>query len=372
MVRAQSAVRLADACSPTPLSTGQLWALACCITSGLRWGLRATAAERQVWEETARTIPDTTLRRYALDSLRSNRAHIDGAALFGILPRYRCRPLLRALVAYEVLLEFLDDLSERSSSSADAYQLHNALAEAVDVAMPISDYYRHRACDGDGGYLRALVRSCREGCASLPSYQTVRPVLRHHAMVNATAQCLNHNPCRGERDQALRAWAHNEHRVEGELHWWETTAAASSSLSIHVLLAQAAKSDPGGTADVLAVFTPWVCAVSTLLDSYVDEGEDAESGNYSYIANYVSPAVARERLCWLTATAVRRAGDLPDGDRYAIIVASMVAMYLSKDSALAAGQRPTTDALLSSGGSLAVVLWPILRLWRTANRLRAI
>jgi tetraprenyl-beta-curcumene synthase len=372
MVRAQSRVRFADARSTMALSTAQLWTLACCITRSLLWGLRATAAERRVWENTASAIPDATLRVHALDSLRSNRGHIDGAALFGILPQHRCRPLLRALIAYEVILEFLDDLSERSSSSDDAYQLHRALAEAVDIAMPISDYYRHRACDGDGDYLRDLVQSCREGCASLPWYEAVRPALRYHATVTATVQCLSHNTRRGERDQALRAWAHNEYHYDGELRWWEMTAAASSSLAIHVLLALAAKPEHGDTAAVLAVFTPWVCAVSTLLDSYVDEAEDANSGNYSYVSNYASSEVARQRIGWLTATAMRRARALPDGDRYAIILASMVAMYLSKNSALAPAHRRATYALLSSAGPLAMVLWPILRLWRTANRLHGI
>ncbi len=143
--------------------------------------------------------------------------------------------------------------------------LHRALAEAVDIAMPISDYYRHPACDGDGDYLRDLVQSCREGCVSLPRYEAVRPALRYHATVTATVQCLNHNTRRGERDQALRAWAHNEYHCDGDLRWWEMTAAASSSLAIHVLLALAAKPEHGDTAAVLAVFTPWVCAVNTLL-----------------------------------------------------------------------------------------------------------
>jgi tetraprenyl-beta-curcumene synthase len=200
----------------------------------------------------------------------------------------------------------------------------------------------------------------------------VRPLLRYHATVNASVQCLDHSMGRDARDQRLRAWAARQPPCGNDLEWWETTAAASSSLSVHVLLALAAKPDPGDPADVLMAFTPWICAVSTLLDSYVDQAEDAQSGTYSSISNYASPAVASERLSWLTATAMRRARALPEGDRYAVIVASMVAMNLSKDSALTAEHRRTTAALVSSAGSLAIALWPILRLLRACSGLRSI
>jgi hypothetical protein len=42
----------------------------------------------------------------------------------------------------------------------------------------------------------------------------------------------------------------------------------------------------------------------------------------------------------------------------------MVAMYLSKDSARTPAMHPTTRNLVRCGGSLAVLMLPVLRLWR--------
>ncbi len=49
-----------------------------------------------------------------------------------------------------------------------------------------------------------------------------------------------------------------------------------------------------------------------------------------------------------------------------MIVACMVAMYLSKDSAHTEVMRTTTRGLVRAGGSLTRLLLPILRLWRIA------
>ena len=49
----------------------------------------------------------------------------------------------------------------------------------------------------------------------------------------------------------------------------------------------------------------------------------------------------------------------------------MVAMYLSKDSARTPAMHPTTRSLVHAGGSLAMLMLPILRLWRIAYALRS-
>jgi hypothetical protein len=53
-----------------------------------------------------------------------------------------------------------------------------------------------------------------------------------------------------------------------------------------------------------------------------------------------------------------------------VIVACMVALYLSKDSALMPGTASTSQMLLRSGGPLTALLGPVLRTWRTAYSLR--
>ena len=89
-------------------------------------------------------IPDAPIREDALNSIERKRGHTDGAALFWILPRHRDLNLLRLLVAYEIIWDFLDSANERAARAgpANGRQLHLALIEALDPVAPISDYYR--------------------------------------------------------------------------------------------------------------------------------------------------------------------------------------------------------------------------------------
>jgi tetraprenyl-beta-curcumene synthase len=111
---------------------------------------------------------------------------------------------------------------------------------------------------------------------------------------------------------------------------------------------------------------PWICAASTMLDSFVDETADLASNGHSYIAHYSTPGVAVRRLCRLVRQSMYEARRLRNGSRHALIVAGMIAMYLSSDDARAPAIRATTARFIDAGGSLARLLLPILRLWRIA------
>jgi len=214
------------------------------------------------------------LREDALDSITHKRDHAEGAALFWVLPRSRDRGLLRLLVAYQTIWDFLDNVSERDTGEANARQLHRALSEALDPEAPISDYYRHHPWRDDGGYLRALVETCRAGCTALPSYARVRPHLLAGVALCAV-QSVNHDPDPERRDVALRAWAERESPGERAMTWFELTAAASG-FTPHPLLALAAESscEEGDIARTLAVYFPWVSLAITMLDSYADQLDD--------------------------------------------------------------------------------------------------
>ena len=68
----------------------------------------------------------------------------------------------------------------------------------------MSDYYRYHPWREDGGYLRALVEACRRGCAALPSYGRVRPLVVREAR-RAQVLALNHDTEPLGRDAALSA-----------------------------------------------------------------------------------------------------------------------------------------------------------------------
>ncbi len=354
---------------PLPLSPRQVWALVAAATRELVWGLSAASKEIDAWRSRAESIPDAAIREDALSAIDRKRGHTDGAALFWTLPARRDVNLLRLLVAYELIWDFLDSVNEHGAQAGtvNGRQLHRALVEALDPSLPISDYYLYHPWCDDGGYLRGLVETCRRGCSVLPSYGRVRPLVVREA-TRAQVLALNHDRDPAERDRALEEWSEREFPGERRLTWFELTGAASASLAIHAFLALAAK--PACTEAELertaSAYFPWMCASTTMLDSYVDQAEDAVNGDHRYIDHYGSAAHADERLQRLLVRSIAEARRLSDGHRHAVIAASMIAMYLSKDSAHTPQMRSGTIGLVRAGGSLTCLLLPILRMWRIA------
>ena len=349
---------------PLPLTPQQLRVLVACAARQLASGQRASSRILAAWRARAATIPDGALRSAALTALATKRGHADGAALFSVLAP-PSRDLLDVLLAYEIVWDYLDSVHEPAPDEANGRQLHLALLDALDPERPRSDYYRYSPWCDDGGYLDALVETCRRGISALPSYAAVWPLLRSHA-VRTDVLALNHLRDAAERDSALHHWAAVHFPDESRLAWFELSGAASASLVPHALLALAANRDvePATVQTVEAAYWPWISLATTMLDSYVDQFEDAALGNHSYVGHYITGAVAAERIAECLAESASRAVALPLGHRHAVIVASMAAMYLSKDSAWSADLRPTTRRLLRSGGSLTQALAPVLRAWR--------
>lgn len=350
---------------PAPLTLAQARAVVGVAARELTWGLREATDELRRWRRHAVAIPDSRLQRDATYALATKRTHADGAALFSVLPRHRDCNLLRLLVTYETILDYLDEVSERHPTEANGRELHRALVDALDPAGPVADYYRHHPWQDDAGYLLALVEACRRRCLALPSLPNVRaPLARELARTQVLA--LNHLDSPAERDRALAAWARAELPHERSLAWYELSAAASASLVVHSLLALAAEADVTDQAveATRAAYWPWTSLATAMLDSFVDQPDDAAAGAHSYIAHYGSPADALERVSTAIAHAFRGALAAPRGHRHAVIVAAMVAMYLSKDAARDPPLRSGAKRLLHDAGSMTRLLWPILRAWR--------
>jgi tetraprenyl-beta-curcumene synthase len=361
-----------DTPNPAPLSRRQLRVLLAAAVRELSWGLPAVAREVRHWRTLAERIPDAPIREDALGALHRKRGQSDGAALFTILPRVRSAPLLRLLVAYQLIWDYLDSVHERSPDESNGRQLHLALIDALQPGTERRDYYRHHPWQDDGGYLNALVDACRECCLELPGYEQVRPLVVREAR-RAEVLALNHHVDPALRNTRLEAWSRQEFPAGHEARWFELSGACSAGLTIFALLALATEPIYAAAAieQTHSTYLPWISVVATMLDSYVDLNEDAESGDHIYVAHYASPTLATERVCWLLQRSVREASRLRAGEKHILIVASMAALYLSKDSARTAATRESTRLLAAAGGSLTRVLVPILRLWRTVYALRS-
>jgi tetraprenyl-beta-curcumene synthase len=346
-----------------------LWGLGRAITRELLWGLRAVSGEIDRWRAYARKIPDEPIRQDALDVLERKRTHAYGAALFSTLPRRRSGDLLRLLVAYELIWDTLDNLSESAAAhgQTDGHQLHLAIVEAIDPSAPISDYYRQHPWHDDGGYLCSLVETCQQSCIALPCYPCVRELALREAS-RAQVLALNHDPDCARRDAALQRWVAHEYPCERRASWWEISGAASAPLTIHALLALAAgpACSEHEVARTYAAYFPWLSAATTMLDSYVDQLEDIDNGDHSYVAHYADPESAARGIRALISRSVVEACSLRDGHKHAVIAAAMIAMYLSKDAARTPQLRAGTYSFIRAGGSLTRLLLPILRAWRIA------
>lgn len=359
---------------PAPLTARQLWVLVSAVVRELLWGLPAVAREVRAWRRKALAIPDAPIRADAAHSLAHKRTHIDGAALFSILPRMRSLPLLRLLAAFEVMCDFLDCASERGADRGqeNGRLLHWALVEALLPGSPTSDYYMHHPWGQDGGYLDVLVDVCRESCLQLPFFEDVRELVLQEAR-RAQVLAINHDLDPVQRDTGLREWAADEGAGDYDVTWFEFTGAASAPLTIYALFALSTESIPREceVARVHDAYLPWISAATTMLDSYVDQLEDAANGDHSYVSHYSRRVQATRRIGRLLRQSFARVGRCSRSEHHILIVACMAAMYLSKDTAYGEVLRADTKILVRAGGSLTRLLLPILRLWRIAYAQRS-
>jgi tetraprenyl-beta-curcumene synthase len=348
--------------------------LAGAVTRELVWGLPAVLRELGQWRSRAIEIPDQGIRQDALSALERKRGNTHGAALFWVLPRARNLCLLRLLVTYQVMWDFLDCISESGAGAgqANGVQLHLALVDALDPSRPISDYYALHPWRQDGDYLRALVEVCRQCCRELPSFQKVRPVLLREAM-RANVQAINHDLDPLAREAGLRKWVAREYPNNNQATWFELTGAAGAGLAIYALFALASEPECSDTdiSRVYSAYFPWTSAVATMLDSFVDQVEDLANGDHCYVAYYQTPEQATDSIARLVRRCLHETHHLRNGEGHTLIAACMVAMYLSKDSARTEAMRAMTASLVAAGGQLTRFLLPILRLWRILNAQRS-
>ncbi len=363
---------------PAPLSARQARALLRGAARELAWGLRAADREHAGWLRRASAIPDPDLRRLAVDALVDKRPLVHGAALFWTLPDRRDPGLLRLLVAFQVLANHHDRAGEQvgTTEPADGSVPGSAMrtfGEVLDLARTPRSY-RPTPAHRDGGYLAALVTACRDGCAGLPGYDAARP----HLLVaadRARALDLEHVADPARRTAELEALAD---RVFGgaatvpvarpPLTWFELTAGSSSLLTAIATVATAARRDVTA-AELAAVGEAYtvVATVSTMLDNYIDHAHDATIGHHNYLEYYGSLEHGVARVGELVGAAMEAVGALRDGERHRVIVAAMVAMYLTSDGARAQDRR-WTGAIAERGGTLTALLLPVLAAWRTARR----
>ena len=349
--------------------------------------------EARHWRDRAEQVPDATLRRLALSTQRQERGNLEGAAAFAVLaPRPQRARVVRAVVAFQAIYDYVDTLAEQPSADPveNGRQLHRALLSALDpdtgqpdpgqadTMRPDTgrpDYYVHSLHKEDGGYLGELIDACRRAFGALPSHASLRAPAQGAVQRIVAFQGLAHDGEDGHGDAWLEfsAWADAQTPQGSGLLWWETAAGAASSLLVFALIAAAAQpsvSEEDISAIVRAYF-PWIGALHLLLDSLIDKADDIRGGRYSLVDHYASPRELAVRLQAISAEAMRASEALPNGRRHGLILAAMASFYLSQPQASAPDGAPARAEILATLGERATgAMWVFRLLQRRRGRRR--
>ncbi len=326
------------------------------------------------WHDKAHTIPDNTLREFALTVHSTKRGNLDGAAAFAAFAVPAHRPtVVRAQVAFQAIYDYVDSVAEQPVDEPidNGRRLHQALLVALDIRASHLDYYAYNEQKADAGYLAEIVEVCRTALATLPSYPAVADSIRTLAERIVSYQAFNLTTTQGDQS-ALENWAIEETPQHARLRWWEIAASAGSSLGIFALIAMASRRGISQREAVVVeeAYFPWIGSLHSLLDSLVDLPEDIEAGQQSLIAHYVSQEEMASRMRSIALESIRRCGCLPGGAQHALVLAGMICFYLSAKEARLPYAHRTRSQVLDTLGGVAYPTMLVFDLRRVMGSLR--
>src|SRR5699024_462993 len=98
------------------------------------------------WRNHAESIPNPELRKQALQSIDTKTFHCQGGAILALLAGERIDEVIRFIVAYQTISDYLDNLCDRSTSlDPDHFQaLHESMIHALTPDAEPVNYYRLR------------------------------------------------------------------------------------------------------------------------------------------------------------------------------------------------------------------------------------
>jgi tetraprenyl-beta-curcumene synthase len=322
-------------------------------------------SELRQWRARAGAIPDPALRRLAFEAHGGKRGNLEGAAAFAVfVPQQFGLPVTRALVAFQGAYDYVDVLSEQPSEDtiASGYRLHLTLVAALEPGGRRLNGYAHHPVDDDAGYLQAFTDACRSAVDRLPSYPATVVYATEGARRIAFYQGLNNWGDGGGPEEYAR-WAAEETPSGTGLRWWETGAAAGSSLSVFAALAAAADAlvGPGQALAIDTAYFPWIGALHTLLDSLVDHPADVRQGQHSLVEHYADAQEMAGRMHEIAQVSMHRAGALPHGRSHQMLLAAMSCFYLVAPEASLAYAVLARARIIEAIGDLAGPTMAIMR-----------
>jgi tetraprenyl-beta-curcumene synthase len=316
-----------------------------------------THANLRHWKERAEKIPDPELRRQARVSIETKTFHCEGGSLYGLLAGEQYKEAIKFIVAYQTISDYLDNLCDRSTSQdpEDFRALHESMLHALTPEAPLSAYYRFRQEQDDGGYLTALVQTCRDVLGRLSNYQLGVASLRELAGVYIDLQVHKHVR-KDERLPRLLVWFAEHEKNLPEMAWYEFAACAGSTLGIFCIVSQLF--NPTTSAILVTriknAYFPWVQGLHILLDYLIDQEEDRTGSDLNFCSYYENSEHLSCRLSHFYNQAQASVASLPDAKFHHLITRGLLGIYLADHKVSRQKDvRAISKKLLSLGGSEA-------------------
>lgn len=286
------------------------------------------------WKARAQQIPNLELRKQALSSIKAKRFHCEGGSIYGLLAGRHWREAIKFIVAYQTISDYLDNLCDRSTSldPEDFRALHESIAHALTPDSTDTNYYRARADQADGGYLKELVKTCQDVLRQVPNYAKVAPALHELANYYCDLQVHKHVQIE-ERVPRLKTWFSSYQKQLPELSWYEFSACAGSTLGIFCLVAYAFDQELSDelTSQVKNSYFPWVQGLHILLDYLIDQEEDRINGDLNFCFYYQSTDEMLDRFKHFIQNARKSVAQLPHPRFHQLIHQALLGVYLSHE-----------------------------------------
>jgi tetraprenyl-beta-curcumene synthase len=320
-------------------------------------------------------IADPQLRELAIGKLQLEHFNAEVAAtLATLVPEAHRSRSVEAIVAFEVLYDYLDGLTEEPAEDPveGRWRLYRAFVGVFDESPPGIRSDADDQTQTDGGYLDELAATVSAAIAALPGRAAVSPAGRRAAERCSAGQVHVHAAPQIGVAQ-LEQWARMEAVARGALGWREYIAGAVASvLAVHSLIAYSAEeSATEEEAEALDDAYLWISALSTMLDSLVDYERDVASGDPWLVRLYGGDVrLFGDRLVEVANGAVSRARLLPHGPHHLMTLMGVVAYYTSAPEARGELARPMVARLHRELGPSILPTLAVMRAWRLAKRVR--
>lgn len=288
--------------------------------------------ELAYWESRAAQIPNPELRKQAVDSIKYKTFHCEGGAIMALMAKDQYKEVIRFIVAYQTISDYLDNLCDRSTSldPIDFSSLHDSMKDSLSIAGEKKDYYQYRDERDDGNYLSELVDTCQEVLRKSEHYEKIHHPLLELCSYYCDLQVHKHvTP--NERVPRLQNWHTEKKQWLPEMEWYEFSACSGSTLGIFCLVSYAFNPEfkEQHIKHIREGYFPYIQGLHILLDYLIDQEEDKREGDLNFCFYYENEQQLFSRLKHFITESDRHTKKLPYRRFHQLINRGLLGLYLS-------------------------------------------